>query len=114
MDDCSPEKYIEFLVSSWADTRFIEYRESDRLLAVSVVDFVASGMSAVYTFYDPEFEARGLGTYAILRQIEECRKLGMEYLFLGYWIENHPKMAYKTRFRPHEIFVNKRWLRADS
>lgn len=114
MDDCSPEKYIEFLVSSWADTRFIEYREHDRLVAVSVVDFVATGLSAVYTFYEPELESRGLGTYAILRQIQECQRLGLEYLYLGYWIEESPKMAYKTRYKPYEIFVNKHWHRVDA
>lgn len=113
MDDCSPEKYVEFLVSSWADTRFLEFRLDGRLVAVAVVDFVTNGMSAVYTFYEPEMEPRGLGSYAILRQIAECRRVGMDYLYLGYWIAESPKMAYKTRFQPYEIYQDKRWQRVE-
>ena len=66
-------------------------------------------MSAVYTFYDPALEARGLGTHAILRQIELARERGLPHLYLGYWIERHPKMDYKARFKPLELLTSEGW-----
>ncbi len=67
------------------------------------------GLSAVYTFFDPDFSRRGIGTYSILWQIEETRRLGLEWLYLGYWIANSPKMLYKQEFQPQERFIDGRW-----
>jgi len=66
-------------------------------------------LSAVYTFFDPDEKTRGLGTHAILWQIAEARRLGLQWLYLGYWVEQCDKMSYKIRFKPHEIFVAERW-----
>lgn len=113
MDDPSPGNYREFLLSSWAQVYLCElYSERyQRLLAVSVVDQLADGLSAVYTFFDPDPDcrARGLGTYAILALLDETARLGLDWLYLGYWIENCDKMRYKAEFRPHQTFTGRQW-----
>jgi len=109
MDDPAPEDFERFLTAAWSPTRFVEFRQRDRLLAVAVTDVCASGLSAVYTFYDPDESARGLGTFAILSQVRLARNLGLAHLYLGYWIAAHPKMDYKARFRPLEIYREGRW-----
>ena len=104
MDNPDPEKYQRFLIESGVDTFMIELRIGRRLLSVSVLDHVANGLSAVYTFYDPSETHRSPGTLTILRQIELARSVDYENLYLGYWIEGCPKMSYKTRFAPVEVF----------
>ena len=111
MAEASPESYIDFLVADWCDTRFLELRQNDRLLAVAVTDRVSDGLSAVYTFFEPDLPARSLGTRAILAQIERCRELDLPYLYLGYWIRDSEKMRYKGDFRPLEVFSEERWKR---
>ena len=110
MDDPQPGSYMEFLSADWCQTQFVEFREEAKLLAVAVVDQMDNGLSAVYTFFDPEYASRGLGTYAVLWQIEEARRRELPYLYLGYWIEESPKMAYKAHFQPHQIFSAGHWL----
>jgi arginine-tRNA-protein transferase len=83
------------------------------LRAVAVTDLTGDALSAVYTFYDPAYEQRGLGTYAILRQIEWAKRAGLRHLYLGYWIEGHPKMDYKRRFGGLERFDGRRWVAMD-
>ena len=110
MDNPTPESYMEFLTTDWCDTEFVEFRLHGELLGVAVVDVVKQGLSAVYTFFDPGQASRGLGTYAVLWQIEEARRRQLPYLYLGYWIEESEKMAYKARFRPHQIYSGGVWL----
>lgn len=106
--------FSQFLFCNWSDTQFLEIRQhdgsQDRLIAVAVTDITSTGVSAVYSFFDPELANRSLGTYCILKQIEYADKLGLEYVYLGYWIENHPKMHYKCNFRPMEIFRGGNWI----
>ena len=102
-------QYVSFLFSDWCNTRLIEFRHEGRLMAVAVCDILRNGLSAVYTFYDPEEEKRSLGTVAVLWQIGEAVRLGLPYVYLGYWVKKSPKMAYKTRFRPLEAFLSQRW-----
>ena len=104
MDSPDPEKYQKFLTESGVDTFMIELRIGRRLLSVSVLDHVANGLSAVYTFYDPAESYRSPGILTILRQSELARSVDYENLYLGYWIEDCPKMSYKTRFVPVEAF----------
>lgn len=119
MDGHGPAEFDQFLLGSWPDTRFVELREPatadgpGHLLAVAVTDRVPGALSAVYTFFDPDQGARGLGTLAILRQIEWARRDGLEHLYLGYWIDGHGKMDYKRRFRPLEAFDGRRWRAMD-
>lgn len=110
METGDAEEFTRFLVAPWGGTRFLEIRLADRLLGVAVTDECADCLSAVYTFYDPDYAARGLGTFAILSQIMRAQRLKRPYLYLGYWIKGHPKMDYKQRFRPVEVLSGNRWI----
>ncbi len=109
MDNPSREDFENFLLSQWSRTFFMEMRLDEKLLGVAVTDRMSSGLSAVYTFFDPDYASRSLGTFSILSQIRLARELRAHYLFLGYWIEGHEKMDYKTRFQPMEVFREGRW-----
>jgi arginyl-tRNA--protein-N-Asp/Glu arginylyltransferase len=111
MADPTPQQYLEFLTTSWGESLFYEFRDNGRLLAVSTVDELSYGLSAVYTFYDPTLVKRSLGTLAIVWLIREAQQLDLDYLYLGYWIEESSKMRYKADFRPHEIFDGIGWQR---
>ena len=113
MDDHGATEFEQFLIGSWNQGRFLELREhgSHRLLAVAVTDLVDDALSAVYTFYDPDQSARGLGTLAVLKQLEWAARDGRRYLYLGYWIASHAKMDYKRRFQPLEGFNGRNWAR---
>ena len=104
-----PEQYNRFFGSSWCDTRYVEFSLGNTPLAISVMDVLSSGLSAVYTFFAPEASARGLGVYAVLWLIEEARRRQLPYVYLGYLIHESPKMAYKARYRPLEVFRVADW-----
>ena len=110
MDDDSEAQYTQFLLSSRVETCLAEFRDaSGALVMVSIIDVLDTGLSAVYTFFDPD--RRGsLGTYGVLWQIEHCKALGLPWLYLGYWIKESRKMAYKSMFRPHQIHINGVWV----
>lgn len=106
----SEEQFTSFLICDWADTRFHCFRSAaGELLAVAVTDHLDDGLSAVYTFFDPAHTRRGLGVNALLWQIEACRRLGLPYLYLGYWIRQCLKMSYKSQYQPLELFRQGRW-----
>jgi arginine-tRNA-protein transferase len=111
MANASPEAYLGFLRADWCETAFFEFLLDGRTVAVAVTDRPADGLSAVYTFFEPSLSSRSLGTLAILRQIAHARSLGLPYLYLGYWIRDSRKMAYKTDFRPIELWREGRWER---
>jgi len=113
MDTHGVAEFDQFLIGGWCEGRFLELREHDshRLLAVAVTDLADDALSAVYTFFEPDAAARGLGTLAILQQIEWARRDGRGHLYLGYWIAGHDKMDYKRRFRPLEGFDGRQWRR---
>jgi len=111
MDQDDQQQYRQFLLESGVSTNLVEFRENDVLRMVSLVDVVNDGLSAVYTFFDPAIEQASFGTYNVLWQIERCRALRLPYLYLGYWIADSPKMAYKVRFRPLEGLVDGHWQR---
>lgn len=113
MDNPTPEGFMEFLTSSWADTIFYEFRLDERLLAVGVVDRMDEALSAVYTFFDPAHAERSLGRFAILYEIEQARAAGMKWLYLGYWIKECKKMRYKNEYQPLEYYLNGGWIRSN-
>ena len=114
MDNPASEDFTRFLYTGWSPTRFIALRCQGRLLGVAVTDFASCGLSAVYTFFDPDERERGLGTFAILSQIELARDRRLPHVYLGYWIAAHPKMDYKARFRPLELLGPDGWKALDA
>lgn len=119
MDEHGPHEFEQFLIGSWSHTRFMEMRvppahgRPGELIGVAVTDVTESGLSAVYTFFDPDHAQRGLGTFAILQQIAWAHREGLPHLYLGYWIRDHRKMDYKRRFRPLEAYDGRRWIDFD-
>jgi leucyl-tRNA---protein transferase len=113
MDQDNREQYTHFLLQSHVDTRLIEFREDGKLRMVSVIDCLLDGLSSVYTFYEPDAPGTSYGTFGILWQIEACRRLQLPYLYLGYWIRESGKMAYKSRFRPLEGRIRGQWQPLD-
>lgn len=111
MAEDTPEQYRNFLLQSHVDSLLVEFRESDELRMVSVIDVLDDGLSAVYTFYDPDIARASFGTFNVLWQIELCRKLQLPYLYLGYWIRASRKMAYKANFKPLQALRNGEWKR---
>ncbi|MBE9563677.1 MAG: arginyltransferase [Proteobacteria bacterium] len=109
MADPAEDDFKQFLYSDWSDTQFLEFRLNKKLVAVAVTDIVSDGISAVYSFFDPEMVKNSLGTYCVLKQIEHARELGLDYVYLGYWIKDHPKMHYKNNFKPLQLYKDEQW-----
>lgn len=107
----TPEDFNNFLFCEWSDTDFIEFRQDNVLKAVAVTDKVTNGLSAVYSFYDTSEAKRGLGTFCVLQQIGQAISLELDYLYLGFWIQNNDKMRYKTNFNPIEIYKDQQWIK---
>ncbi len=109
MADSNEEDYINFLASSWCHTLFVEFSIDNKLTAVAVVDLLDNALSAVYTFFEPEFSKYSLGTYAVLWQIQHAKELNLDYIYLGFWIKDCTKMSYKTQYQPLQGFTNGIW-----
>jgi arginyl-tRNA--protein-N-Asp/Glu arginylyltransferase len=109
MDTDDREQYRAFLLASQVDSALIEFRLQGQVVMVSLIDRLLDGLSAVYTFYDPDLAKRGLGVFNVLTQIRLTGGLQLPYLYLGYWIKQSPKMAYKSDYRPLELFRNGVW-----
>ncbi|MBS0299584.1 MAG: arginyltransferase [Proteobacteria bacterium] len=114
MDNDCREQYHNFLLQSHVNSKLIEFHEDEQLRMVSIIDLLPDGLSSVYTFYDAGVVRASFGTYNILWQIEQCRKLDLDYLYLGYWIKENRKMRYKANFQPLEVLINNQWIVLDN
>ena len=103
------EQYQSFLCQSNVESVMVEFRENGQLKMVSVIDIVSDGVSAVYTFYETTDGSASYGTYNILWQTLWAKELGLRYLYLGYWIKDSKKMAYKQNFKPLEKLIDGEW-----
>jgi arginine-tRNA-protein transferase len=115
MDGDDQDQYKQFLLQSKVNSRLIEFRDGPtddspgKLRIVSIIDVIQDGLSSVYTFFDTSNPHNSYGTYAILWQIEQAKKLQLPYLYLGYYIQDSPKMSYKAQFEPLELLVDDHW-----
>ena len=109
MFPANPEQYRQFLFSTWMDPIFIEFRIDNQLMMVSVVDELNGSLSALYTFFNPEYADISPGTFAILEQISRANQMNKEFVYLGYQIDACQKMNYKTNFYPHERHNGDGW-----
>lgn len=104
------EQFRSFLVNGHSSTQFIEFSLEQRPVGIAVIDELLDGLSAIYTFYDPDYAQLSLGTYAVLWQIQQAQAKGLPYVYLGYFIRQCQKMNYKTKFRPFEARIEEQWL----
>lgn len=113
MCDDDPQKYIGFIESDYAASKFLCMRIDQQLIGIAVLDQFEGGLSAVYTFFDPDHSSRSLGTYAILYTIKLAKMHEIPFVYLGYWIEQSTKMDYKRKFKPLQGYIDKTWQELD-
>ncbi len=124
MADMTVLDYAMMVEDSHVDTRVVEYRRrgadsrltgrgNGPLLGVALTDLLSDGLSMVYSFFDPDAAGRSLGTFIILDHITRARRLGLAYVYLGYWVKGSKKMDYKGRFLPQERLTGDGWMRVE-
>jgi arginyl-tRNA--protein-N-Asp/Glu arginylyltransferase len=97
----------QLFIETWAPAN--EHNDKETLICVAVTDVLSNGLSAVYTFYHPDYKSNGLGVYSILTQLRFCQEMHLPYLYLGYQIDDCQKMNYKDRYLPYERFIDEQW-----
>lgn len=114
MSDMDFYRYEMMVEQCASDTEISEYRDPNgKLIAAVLMDVLQDGLSMVYSFFDPDMPRRSLGNYMILDAIDRCQIESMDHLYLGYWVDNSPKMNYKARFKPAEILGANGWRYLD-
>lgn len=111
MHPADETQFRSFLLCDWAQSSFLCGYLDNQLISVGVTDHILEGLSAIYTYYDPDHAERGLGVLSVLRQIQWAQELDLPYLYLGYAIADAQKMRYKFDYQPLEVLRNGQWLR---
>jgi len=108
----SEKQYKDFILCEWLNCQFLDFYDptNSKLIACCVFDQLDNGLSAVYTFFDPDYSKYSLGRLAVLTLIENSKQMSLDYVYLGYWIKGCQKMSYKGEYRPVECFINDRWI----
>ena len=115
MAEMSVLDFAAMVDETFVDSHLMEYRfagengEPGELMGAVLVDMLDDGLSLIYSFYEPTLENRSLGTFIILDQILRAKRMGLDYLYLGYWVNGSPKMEYKARFLPQERLTPDGW-----
>lgn len=110
MCDEDSSKYTDFIDSEFSRSKFLCFYLDDQIIGISVIDQFEGGISAVYTFFDPDQSSRSLGTYAILYMLKLAKFKDIPYVYLGYWIERSQKMNYKRNFKPLQGYIDRQWI----
>jgi len=104
MSDMDFDRYVMMVEECAAETQIVEYRDQDQnLIACVLIDVLIDGYSMVYSFFEPAAKKRSLGHFMILDHIERCKSAELPWLYLGYWVSESPKMAYKSKYKPNQI-----------
>lgn len=109
MFPATQDQYYSFLINSCSTTSYYQINLNASMAGIIINDVLDDGLSAVYTFFDPDMSDRSLGTFAVLWQIEKAREMKLDHLYLGYWIKQSNKMNYKSRYRPLQLLTNGSW-----
>ncbi len=113
MADMTVLDYAMMVEDSHIETRIVEYRRAGDLLAVALTDVLGDGLSMVYSFFEPDEAGRSLGTFMVLDHIARAQRMGLAYVYLGYWVRGSRKMDYKSRFLPQERLTPDGWARVE-
>ena len=105
----SRDQFEQFLGNAWDCTRFLEFRIEGQLIGCAVVDQLPDALSAIYTYFDADYAERSPGTFAVLLQIQLAQEMGLDHVYLGYWIADCQKMSYKTNYQPLEVLEQNTW-----
>ncbi|MFT7300803.1 MAG: arginyl-tRNA--protein-N-Asp/Glu arginylyltransferase, partial [Porticoccus sp.] len=105
--------FKDFISNLWRNSKIVEIRLNDELVAAGVIDILDDGLSAIYSYYSPDYPKRSLGTYTILAQVMLAKQMKLPYVYLGYWIKNSRKMAYKVNFQPVELLIEGEWVESN-
>jgi len=103
-------EYRSFLIESPVTTEMIHYYLEDQLVGIGWVDRLPNLLSSVYFIFDPHYASRRLGVFSLIYELKYCLELGHEWLYLGYWVEDSPKMQYKADYQPAEVLINQKWI----
>ena len=109
MDNDEPDSYENLIKADWSTSKLLEFKLDHKLIMVAVIDCFDDGVSAVYTFFDPEYSNQGLGVFGVLSEIDYVKSLQLDWLYLGYWNPKTNKMSYKCNYQPMEFFDGQEW-----
>ncbi len=107
------EQFNSFIEAQWLNVGFLEIYDGDKLISVSVIDVLPEALSAVYTFFDPDYEQLSLGSVAIIKSIAFAKQMQLPHVYLGYQIDDCKKMNYKNKYKPYEALIGGHWERSD-